>query len=162
MTEPRLVDSCIPGFVGEPGYRTFYLQVDAAGSRSWYLVEKGQVAALAVDAGRILVDHDLEGAGDDFEVGELAEPDEVAFRVSELELAYDEGTGIVAVTLVSIDEADVPVTHLISTAQLRAAARVAAVAVMAGRPRCPRCGLAMDPDGHPCPLGNGDLRGHRP
>ena len=162
MTEPRLVDSFIPGFVGEPGYRTFYLQVDAAGSRSWYLVEKGQVAALAVDAGRIVVEHDLDETEDDLEVGELAEPDDVTFRVSELELSYDEGTRIVAATLTPSDDDNVPVTHLMSTAQLRAAARVAAIAVMAGRPRCPRCGLAMDPDGHACPLTNGDLRRHRP
>jgi uncharacterized repeat protein (TIGR03847 family) len=162
MTEPRLVDSFIPGFIGEPGYRTFYLQVDAEGSRSWYLVEKGQVAALAVDAGRILVEHELEEAGDDFEVGELAEPDVVAFRVSERELAYGAEPDSVAVTLVPTDAGAVSVTHVMSTAQLRAAARVAAVAVMSGRPRCPRCGLAMDPDGHPCPLTNGDLRGHRP
>ena len=27
----------------------------------------------------------------------------------------------------------------------------------AGRPLCPRCGLPMDPAGHPCPVSNGAL-----
>jgi uncharacterized repeat protein (TIGR03847 family) len=27
--------------------------------------------------------------------------------------------------------------------------------IAAGRPLCPRCGLPMDPSGHPCPVMNG-------
>jgi uncharacterized repeat protein (TIGR03847 family) len=162
MEEPRLVDSFIPGFIGEPGDRTFYLQVDDGGVRSWYLLEKGQVAAMAVDAGEILASIDAEDAGEALEVGDLAEPDDVAFRVAELRLRYDEPAGTVTLTLVSTGDDTPEVTHRMSSAQLGAAARVAVAAVLAGRPRCPRCGLAMDPEGHPCPLGNGDLRGHRP
>ena len=50
----------------------------------------------------------------------------------------------------------------VTPAQLDAAARHGAAAVRAGRPRCPRCGLAMEPEGHHCPATNGDLRDHRP
>ncbi len=81
---------------------------------------------------------------------------------AELRLGYDEPAETVTLTLVSTGEDAPEVTHRMSSAQLGAAARVAVAAVLAGRPRCPRCGLAMDPEGHPCPLGNGDLRGHRP
>ncbi|CAN5411383.1 DUF3090 domain-containing protein [soil metagenome] len=161
MSGRRLVDTFIPGFVGEPGDRTFYLLVDDAGARSWYLLEKGQVAAFAMESGQLLADHELVTAGDELELGDMAAPDEVAFRVADISLAYEED-GTVAVTVVSTDDAAVTVIHHLTITQLGAAARVAVTAVMAGRPRCPRCGLAMDAEGHHCPLTNGDLRGHRP
>ncbi|MBA2336399.1 MAG: DUF3090 family protein [Acidimicrobiia bacterium] len=162
MTERHSVDSFIPGFVGEPGDRTFYLQVDDAGSRSWYLLEKGQVAAFAVDGGQILADLNQELAGEELQVGDLLAPDAVAFRVADFTLTYDEHDETVVMTLVPTDEDAPPVTHRLTVAQLGAAARAAVAAVMAGRPRCPRCGLAMDAEGHVCPLSNGDLRNHRP
>lgn len=162
MTAPEPVDGFVPGFVGEPGHRTFYLQVDHGGTRTWYLLEKGQVADLAVEAGRLLADLGLGGAGGDLVVGDIAEPDAVAFRADGVELAFDEPTGTVELTIVPVADEATAVTYRLSTAQLGAAARVAVTAVLAGRPRCPRCGLAMDPEGHPCPVHNGDLRGYRP
>ena len=66
------------------------------------------------------------------------------------------------VVIHSSDEADAPVECEMTHAQLDAFAREAQVVVAAGRPECPRCGLAMDADGHNCPRSNGDLRGHRP
>ncbi len=33
--------------------------------------------------------------------------------------------------------------------------RQAQEVIAAGRPLCPRCGLPMDPAGHPCPVMNG-------
>ncbi len=156
------VESFVPGFVGEAGNRTFYLQVVDEGERQSYLLEKGQVAGLALHATRLLTELGFEGVGDDLELPAIVDPDDVAFRIGELNIGYDETTGVVSVTLVPTADGLPPVVHFLSTAQLDAAAREGADIVGAGRPPCPRCGLAMDPDGHVCPTTNGDLRNHRP
>jgi uncharacterized repeat protein (TIGR03847 family) len=43
----------------------------------------------------------------------------------------------------------------LSHAQVGAFAKQAETVLTAGRPLCPRCGLPMDPAGHPCPVSNG-------
>ncbi len=162
MTERRPAESFVPGFVGTPGQRTFYLQVDDGGVRSWYLLEKGQVAAFAIESTRLLMELGIGDGGADLELEALVEPGDVDFRVAQIQLAYTASDDHVAVTLVPTD-GDIPSrVHLVTPAQLATAARAGAVAVEAGRLRCPQCGLAMDPEGHVCPTTNGDLRGHRP
>lgn len=39
--------------------------------------------------------------------------------------------------------------------QVIAFSKQAETVLTAGRPLCPRCGLPMDPAGHPCPVSNG-------
>ena len=39
--------------------------------------------------------------------------------------------------------------------QVLAFAKQAETVLTSGRPLCPRCGLPMDPAGHPCPVSNG-------
>jgi hypothetical protein len=79
-----------------------------------------------------------------------------------MHLQYREDPDTITIVLVpTVDDID-SVSFEVTPAQLDAAARNGAAAVRAGRPRCPRCGLAMDPDGHHCPSTNGDLRNHRP
>jgi uncharacterized repeat protein (TIGR03847 family) len=39
--------------------------------------------------------------------------------------------------------------------QVMAFSKQAEAVLTAGRPLCPRCGLPMDPAGHPCPVSNG-------
>lgn len=156
------VERFVPGFIGPPGERAFYFEVGSETGTSWYLLEKGQVAAFAVEAARLLLGHDLGGAAGDLTLPQITEPDEVEFRVGEMRIAFDEPTGLVALDLVSGEEDDETVTLWLTAGQLDAAARTGVEAVGQGRPLCPRCGLAMDPEGHPCPESNGDLRGHRP
>jgi uncharacterized repeat protein (TIGR03847 family) len=43
----------------------------------------------------------------------------------------------------------------LSTQQVVDFAKQAETVLTAGRPLCPRCGLPMDPAGHPCPVMNG-------
>jgi hypothetical protein len=43
----------------------------------------------------------------------------------------------------------------LSHAQVSAFAKQAETVLTAGRSLCPRCGLPMDPAGHPCPVSNG-------
>lgn len=154
----------VPGYVGLPGQRTFYFEVEQHDRTSWFLLEKVQVAAFAAEAGRLLVEAGFQDAGRHLDPGPIREPDDVAFRVGELRIVYDESAGLVEITLLAVGEPEDEdqATVRVTPAQLDAAVRLGAEAVGAGRPFCPDCGLAIDPEGHACPTTNGDLRGHRP
>jgi uncharacterized repeat protein (TIGR03847 family) len=163
MKEFGLLDEMIAGALGEPGNRTFLIELRSTTERAWYLVEKRQVAALALEAAQLLEAAGFEGADAGPTGPELELPTEVAFRVGDIDLAYVEASGLVEIVLHPIDETrDEAVAFSVTPVQLDLMARTAAEAVAGGRPACPRCGLAMDPDGHHCPVDNGDLRDHRP
>jgi uncharacterized repeat protein (TIGR03847 family) len=150
------------GADGPPGQRTFFLQVDAESGPAGFLVEKGQVAALALEAGALLREAGLAGVGSatpDDAIDPMLIPE---FRVAEIHLQYREEAGTITIILVPTVDDISSVSFEVTPAQLDAAARSGGAAVRAGRPRCPRCGLAMDPEGHHCPTTNGDLRNHRP
>jgi uncharacterized repeat protein (TIGR03847 family) len=155
------VETFAAGAIGEPGDRTFYLQLSTAARTVSFVLEKRQVAALCEQALQLLarVGHKTE---DDAAVGtSLVDPDEVEFRVGSMQLAYAEESELIQLVLAGADEDDELVTASMSLDQLDGAARAGLVAVASGRPACPRCGLAMDADGHVCPATNGDLRHHR-
>ena len=156
--------SGITGFaadaIGQPGDRTFLLQFFGEWGRHTYLLEKGQVAALAAGAEQLLKEVD-------YELGDVPSApiliDEVPhFRVGQLGLGWDEASSEVVLTIDSVSEGDERVVYRMSMEQLAAAARQGSDAVTSGRPTCEHCGLAMDPAGHACPATNGDLRNHRP
>ncbi len=162
MSEQPLADRFVLGFVGTPGRRTFFIEIDDSGRTQWYLVEKAQVAAFAAEGAALLADLGLAGSGDDIDLGEVREPADVEFRVGQITMIVNTARDRVDVTLESV-EADHPAAvHAISGAQLDAAVRVARDAVAKGRAACPLCGLAMDPEGHACPTSNGDLRNYQP
>lgn len=150
------------GYVGVPGDRAFYFQLVDGGSSYSYLLEKGQVAAFADHAERLLDAIGFGGAGAELTPSEVTEPDEVAFRIGGMQIGYDEDSGLIGLTLTPTDENEPPVVHRLTPAQLDAAARSGGASVGEGRPRCPECSLAMDSGGHVCPTSNGDLRHHRP
>ena len=150
------------GAIGEPGNREFRIEVVADGRTTAYLIEKLQVAALAEEAQNILRERSSLGAGLTIETGGVGAETHLEFRVGGIQLALDDDSGLVTILLHSTEEEDPPVTCELTLPQLDAFAREALAIVASGRPACPRCGLAMDPDGHNCPRSNGDLRGHRP
>jgi uncharacterized repeat protein (TIGR03847 family) len=156
------VDLFVAGAVGEPGDRTFLIQVVQSESRLSYLLEKGQVEALGEQAQELLENVGLAGAGSDLPTNEPWYPEELEFRIGAMQLGYEEATGIIAIVLIPTDSGDEHVSYDLTPAQLGAAARDGLAAVGSGRPKCPSCGLAMDPTGHHCPATNGDLRGYRP
>jgi len=140
------------GAVGPPGKRTFFLEIDGEMGSEWFVVEKEQLSALAT--------HGLELLGR--EPGPAAEGEAVpaptgppAFRVGEIGLGTEEGAVVV---LLSPTEQAEPVAFTVDAEAFVAMARRALAVVAAGRPRCRLCGLPLDPDGHACPGGNGDLR----
>lgn len=148
------------GAVGVPGDRRFYLAVTAGDDQWWFLCEKMQVAALAEAGFELLERHDLPGA--DEPESAFIPPGEVLWRVAQIGIDYDEQSGLIEIALVPGDDDEEPIRFRISPTQMGAMANAGESAVGAGRPNCPRCGLAMDIEGHVCPATNGDLRGHRP
>ncbi len=95
-------------------------------------------------------------------------PGETEWQISEMRLGYHEarhmfvlvasqgaaGEGGEAATAEPAE--DVPsVRFWLSPDQTAALSRQAESVLSAGRPLCPRCGLPMDPSGHPCPVMNG-------
>lgn len=165
MSDLGPAERFMAGAIGEPGARTFYIYIECAGQPSWFLLEKGQVEALARQSLET-----IERAGlsvDDAAVEHLvngptelpwpADPDAVRFRVGGMALRMDEAGSLIVVVLQdseSEDELD-QATFQVAPEQLRAMSIQALDEVHAGRPICPRCRLPEDPDGHRCPSSNG-------
>lgn len=150
------------GAIGEPGSRVFMLEFVTSGEAVAYVIEKFQVHALALEVQKVLRERGLIGVGLSVEPGGVHSETPVAFRVGGLELGIAEQSEVARLVVHSTEEDDDPVEYELSLAQMDAFAREALAVVASGRPACPRCGLAMDPDGHNCPRTNGDLSGHRP
>jgi uncharacterized repeat protein (TIGR03847 family) len=158
--------------VGEPGQRTFYLQARSDDVLVSLLLEKQQVALLAAHIDELL---ERVGAPDtvdpDPSVLDLEEPVLPSFRVGRIGIGYDEGRDLVLLQCdefvpeppedeedepVEIAEEDLGQVRLwVTRAQAHALARRGENEVAGGRPLCPMCGEAMDPEGHFCPRSNG-------
>jgi uncharacterized repeat protein (TIGR03847 family) len=154
--------------VGDPGQRTFYLQARKDDVIVSLLIEKQQVALLSMH-----IDELLERVGTPEEEGDpsdldLEEPVTPAFRVGQIGLGYDEGRDLVLLQCdeyVAEDEEGETVVppadelgrvRLWATrAQVQALARRGEQEVASGRPVCPMCGEAMEPEGHFCIRSNG-------
>ncbi len=153
----------VAGAIGEPGSRTFYLQVTAGGTTHALLAEKEQIAALAsqgleiLDAGAIGADDDAVQRIIDAGLPVIDPGDDGArFRVGDISIGLTESELLTVV--IEAAEGDDGVTFLIAPEQFRAMATVALEVVAAGRPTCQWCSLPMDPEGHLCPASNGHHR----
>ncbi len=89
-------------------------------------------------------------------------PGEPEWQIGEMGLGYHEERRmfvLVASEGAAGDEgasAESPsVRFWLSHQQAMAFSKQAETVLSAGRPLCPRCGLPMDPNGHPCPVSNG-------
>jgi uncharacterized repeat protein (TIGR03847 family) len=169
----------IAGTVGQPGERTFYLQVADERRVVSVAVEKQQVAVLA-DRLDQLLEEIVQAAPDPAvaaalaDLGALEQPIDEEFRVGAMGLAWDEEDGLIvleaqapaedseiaAATLLDDDAVDGPdaVRVRMSPAMAHAFVERARRVVAAGRPPCPLCALPLDPVGHLCPRLNGYRR----
>ncbi|MBP9066955.1 MAG: DUF3090 family protein, partial [Candidatus Microthrix sp.] len=159
-------DDFLPGSVGEPGNRVFYMQARDGHRVTSLRCEKEQVLALAQFLMRLV--------GDDGPVeplGELIEPVTESFVVGNLLVSAEDADGsvvVVAEELVFVDEdddglfLDEPSFDDAATEPRELRIRMSAAAargfaqragrLMAGsRPICELCGRPIDPDGHACP-----------
>lgn len=152
------------GTVGEPGNRTFLVQVEDASHRVTVVAEKQQVAGIADLVARLLVRLDLAPATDwDGAAMALREPLDPSFRVGEIELALDPEAGQIIVQLTGLDvDAEAPFDAIAFTMDTDQARRLSGhidELVDQGRPRCELCGRPMSADGtHVCPSTNGHGR----
>lgn len=152
------------GTVGEPGNRTFLVQVEDTSHRVTLVAEKQQVAGIADLVARLLVRLDLAPATDwDEAAMALREPLDPAWRVGEVELALDPEERRVIVQLTGLDvDDDAPFDAVAFSMDADQARRLAGhidVLVDQGRPRCELCGRPMAADGsHVCPSTNGHGR----
>lgn len=170
----------VAGTVGEPGQRTFFLQVREGSRIVTVLLEKEQVAALAERLDGLL-DEVVRRTGGQAPVPVMApadledtapldQPIEEEFRVGTLTLAWDGTDDQVVIEAFAAADDDVlqPDSEIpedrdvlvvrISGSAARAFVKRAQALVAAGRPPCPLCALPLDPEGHVCPRQNGYRR----
>jgi uncharacterized repeat protein (TIGR03847 family) len=146
-------DMVVADAVGEPGRRTFYLQARQGTTIVSLKLEKQQVAALCDYLEGLL--HDLPAVSP-AEAGPLSlvEPVLEAWPVGSLAVAYEEAADrilIVAEELTFDDEDDDTARLHLRREQVAALVAHGNAVVSQGRPPCPLCGRAIDPDGHHCP-----------
>ena len=169
------VDHIIADAVGEPGNRTFFLQGRAGRLLITLVLEKQEVANLAVSLLQLL--QELEDKFEDLEPAESAgeilypeHPFDPDFRISQLIIGYDEMddmTWIIAKALivsesgrvVNPDSDEVPAARFVITRnQAKAISEHALRVVGQGRPNCPLCGRPISADGHFCPRTDGHAK----
>jgi uncharacterized repeat protein (TIGR03847 family) len=160
------VDRIAIAAVGEPGQRRFLLQATGSGRTLTLGCEKGQIQALMVRLHQMLEAQQIE-ISEPSEEATLggADPGEPEWQIGEMGLGYHEARRmfvLVASQAAAGEPPEAPpadnapsVRFWLSHDQVLAFSKQAESVLAAGRPLCPRCGLPMDPSGHPCPVMNG-------
>jgi len=149
------------GAIGEPGQRRFYLRASSATQTVLLECEKYHVQGLLLRIQALLEAQGfgVEG-GPTLPVRPPAEPGEMSWRVGELGLGFHEAKARFVIVAREIEAPegtpDAGIARFwASPEQLRAFTGQAQGVLAGGRPPCPRCGLPIDPSGHPCPAANG-------
>jgi uncharacterized repeat protein (TIGR03847 family) len=162
------VDRIAVAAVGEPGQRRFFLLASGSGHTLTLGCEKSQIQALILRLQQMLEAQQIETPGPAPAADASAEPGDPAWQIGEMGLGYHEARRmfvLVASEGAAGEEAeaeaaapadDAPsIRFWLSHEQVIAFSQQAQAVLSAGRPLCPRCGLPMDPSGHPCPVMNG-------
>ena len=159
-------DRFVPGTIGEPGNRTFFLQVRKGDAVVSVALEKAQVAVLA-DRLEAL----LDGVGEPGVAGPdvprddrpLDEPLQALFRVGPMAIAWDAADQRMVIEAQPLNEEGEYVESAddddrgpdlvrvrIEPRQVREFVRRAGALLASGRPTCPYCGEVLEPTGHFC------------
>jgi len=160
------VDRIAVAAVGEPGQRRFFLLATGSGRTLTLGCEKSQLQALIVRVHQMLEAQQIETTERAAEAASNdAEPGEPEWQIGEMGLGYHDARKmfvLVASQSAAGDPGEAPladdapsVRFWLSHDQVIAFSKQAESVLSAGRPLCPRCGLPMDPSGHPCPVMNG-------
>ena len=159
------VDRIAVAAVGEPGQRRFFLQATGSGRTLTLSCEKSQIQALVARLHQMLEAQQIEAAESPAAAGATDPPGEPEWQIGEMGLGYHEARRMfvlvasqaaVGESTEETEASDAPsVRFWLSPDQVVAFSVQAASVLSAGRPLCPRCGLPMDPAGHPCPVMNG-------
>jgi uncharacterized repeat protein (TIGR03847 family) len=153
-------DHFTAGAVGPPGQRVFYLQAREGRTLCTLKSEKEQVRALGEYLSTLL--ERIPSSGEPAPTNlALLEPVDEAWAVGTIGVGYDEASRRVVVVLTGVveEEGEEGPSARFAVTRAQAAAFVARAQelVRAGRPICPMCSNAIDPDGHVCPRSNGHV-----
>ncbi len=163
-------DGFATGAIGQPGDRTFYVQVRGDGRTVSIKCEKQQVAALAEYLRGMLADMPDTGTAVDTTSASLVNPVEQDFVLGSVGLGVDRPNMRMVVqleemVLVDEDEEDIfdlldedeedeestVVRVMLTPSQARAFCDTADLFINAGRAICKWCSSPVDPAGHACP-----------
>jgi uncharacterized repeat protein (TIGR03847 family) len=155
------VDEIAVVAVGEPGQRRFFLLAKGQGRTLTLTCEKAQIQALMVRLHQMMEAQGIEAM--DRATGEAdISPGEPEWQVGEMGLGYHEARKmfVLVASQAAAGEEPAPeeapsIRFWLSHKQVVAFSKQAETVLTAGRPLCPRCGLPIDPAGHPCPVLNG-------
>ncbi len=152
------------GAQGQPGQRTFFLQVRHGRQLVSLVAEKEQVRAMSQAIDKLLDDlaekNPLLSSSDDLLLASdmsLDEPLESQFRIAQMGIGYDADRDQVILVLQGArdeddDDTDAPTARFgASRMQMKALSEHAQAVVARGRTICGNCGRPMDPTGHFCP-----------
>ena len=164
------VDAISIAAIGEPGHRQFFLLASGQGRTLTLACEKSQLQALVARLHQMMETQGIETEAPAVQPSAL-QPGEPEWQVAEMGLGYHEGRrmfvlvasegaqaedGPIEGAAAEAAAGDAPsVRFWLSHKQAAAFSLQAEQVMSAGRPLCPRCGLPMDPAGHPCPVSNG-------
>ena len=152
--------------IGEPGQRRFRLIVGTPGDIISLWMEKEQLSALGV-----AIEQLLEQLREARLIHGAVEPEPAPsptavplggseYLVSKMAIGFDEERTLVALFAHDVEQEDDGEPIFSGRATLTNAKALAdriVEVVAAGRPRCPRCGAPIGPEGHVCPHENGHL-----
>ena len=175
------VDRIAVAAVGQPGQRQFFLLASGSGRQLTLTCEKSQIQALLVRLNQMMESQGIAPAENARATSGMV-PGEPQWQVGEMGLGYHEARRMFVLVAsqaaagraqgasdsdeessaagraqgASTEDDGAPsVRFWLSHEQVVAFSKQAEMVLTAGRPLCPRCGLPMDPAGHPCPVSNG-------
>jgi uncharacterized repeat protein (TIGR03847 family) len=161
------VDRIAVAAVGQPGQRRFFLLASGSGHTLTLACEKSQIQALLLRLHQMMETQGIEKPEEPGEAGQIL-PGEPEWQIGEMGLGYHEARRMFVLVAsqgaaaeageksASPASDDAPsVRFWLSHEQVVRFSQQAEAVLAAGRPLCPRCGLPMDPGGHPCPVMNG-------
>jgi len=158
--------------VGQPGQRQFFLLASGSGRQLTLTCEKSQIQALIVRLNQMMEAQGIAAAENARATSGML-PGEPEWKVGEMGLGYHEARRMFVLVAsqaaaagraqgasdsdegAAADDDTPSVRFWLSHEQVVAFSKQAETVLTAGRPLCPRCGLPMDPAGHPCPVSNG-------
>jgi uncharacterized repeat protein (TIGR03847 family) len=152
--------------IGVPGQRRFRLIAGSGNDVVSLWMEKEQLSALGEAISQLLEQlAESKLVRGEIEPRAAGAPDPIPpatpeYVASKIMIGYDEERQVIAVFAhhVEQEDDDDPIfSARTSLGTAKALAEKIAQVVAAGRPRCPRCGAPIGPEGHVCPHNNGHL-----
>jgi uncharacterized repeat protein (TIGR03847 family) len=148
---------------GEPGGRSFHLRMlGQAGQSASLKLEKEHLLGLRTTLGELLAQLRYQADAETRDVVSFPPTVEYEFPVGRLGIGFSSGDRTVVLEARELEEEDRPDTVTIRAGfalSLGAslAAQIAEI-IDAGRPICPQCKAAIEPEGHVCVKSNGHSR----